>query len=189
MGAPSDYRIERMPFSEVETTIDWAAREGWNPGLNDAACFRAIDPNGFLMGVLDGKQVARVAMPIYDDCFAFCGLYIVDPAHRGRGCGLALTKASLDYIGDRNAGLDGVEAMAEKYRRLGYRTAHRSTRHIFRPSANQPVRPGSFRLPRCRLPSLRFTIGGIFSPRATRFSGSGSPNQERRPWAWSMPAV
>jgi hypothetical protein len=139
MGAPPDYRIERMPFAEVETAIDWAAREGWNPGLNDAACFHAIDPNGFLMGVLGGKPVARVSMPIYDDHFAFCGLYIVDPAYRGNGHGLALTKASLDYIGGRNAGLDGVEAMADKYRRLGYRTAHRSTRHIFTPDAKQHV--------------------------------------------------
>ena len=45
-----DYRIERMPFSGVETVIDWAAAEGWNPGLGDAACFYAIDPNGFFMG-------------------------------------------------------------------------------------------------------------------------------------------
>ena len=50
---------------------------------------------------------------------------------------LALTKASLDYIGDRNAGLDGVEAMAEKYARLGYRRAHRSTRHSFIPKQQQ----------------------------------------------------
>jgi GNAT superfamily N-acetyltransferase len=134
-----DYRIETMPLAEVETTIDWAAHEGWNPGLGDAACFYAIDPSGFLMGVLDGRPIARVAMPIYDDHFAFCGLYIVDPAYRGRGYGLALTKASLDYIGDRNAGLDGVEVMADKYRRLGYRTAHRSTRHVFRPQTEQTV--------------------------------------------------
>ena len=120
-----------MPFSGVETVIDWAGMEGWNPGLGDAACFYAIDPNGFFMGVLDGRPIARVSMPIYDDNFAFCGLYIVDPAYRGRGYGLALTKASLDYIGDRNARLDGVEAMAEKYARLGYRRAHRSTRHSF----------------------------------------------------------
>ena len=80
-------------------------------------------------------------MPVYDDNFAFCGLYIVDPAYRGRGFGLALTKASLDYIGDRNAGLDGVEAMAEKYARLGYRRAHRSTRHSFIPKQQQaPMR-------------------------------------------------
>lgn len=142
MAAPAGYRIETMPLAEVETTVDWAAREGWNPGLNDAACFHAIDPNGFLMGVYEGRPVARVAMPIYDDRFAFCGLYIVDPAFRGRGFGLALTEAGLAYIGDRNVGLDGVEAMAGKYRRLGYRTAHRSTRYIYQPTTEQTVPAG-----------------------------------------------
>jgi GNAT superfamily N-acetyltransferase len=138
MGQPQgDYRIEPMPFSGVETVIDWAAREGWNPGLGDAACFYAIDPSGFFMGVLDGRPVARVSMPIYDERFAFCGLYIVDPAYRGRGFGLTLTRASLDYIGDRNAGLDGVEAMAEKYARLGYQRAHRSTRYNFIPQRQE----------------------------------------------------
>jgi GNAT superfamily N-acetyltransferase len=139
MSAPRDYSIQTMPLAEIEAAIDWAAREGWNPGLNDAKCFHAIDPDGFFMGVLDGRPIARVSMPVYDDGFAFCGLYIVDPDYRGHGYGLALTKASLDYIGDRNAGLDGVEAMADKYRRLGYRTTHRSTRHIYQPSAKQHV--------------------------------------------------
>ena len=139
MSAPPDYRIERMPLAEVETTIDWAAREGWNPGLNDAACFHAIDPNGFLMGVLDGRPIARASALIYDDKFAFCGLHIVEQPYRGKGYGLALTKARLEYIGDRNAGLDGVENMVEKYARLGYRTAHRSTRHSFEPNTKQHV--------------------------------------------------
>ena len=61
MGVPQgDYLIETIPVPEVETVIDWAAGEGWNPGLGDAACFYAIDPNGFFMGVL-------VSLPIYDE--------------------------------------------------------------------------------------------------------------------------
>ena len=93
MGAPQgDYRVERMPFSGVETVIDWAAAEGWNPGLGDAACFYAIDPNGFFMGVLDGRPIARVAMLVYDESFAFCGLYMVDPAYRGHA------KTVHDYV-------------------------------------------------------------------------------------------
>jgi len=56
---------------------------------------------------------------------------------RGKGYGLALTEAMFDYVGDRNAGLDGVEAMAERYARLGFRTAHRSVRHSFTPTKVQ----------------------------------------------------
>jgi hypothetical protein len=87
MGEAQSYRIERMPFSEVEAAIDWAAREGWNPGLNDAACFYTIDRNGFFMGVLDGQPLARGSALIYDEDFAFCGLYIVERAYRGKAMG------------------------------------------------------------------------------------------------------
>jgi GNAT superfamily N-acetyltransferase len=134
-----DYRIGRMSLSHVEVAIDWAAAEGWNPGLNDAQCFYAIDSNGFFMGELDGRMIASGSAPIYDDQFAFIGLYIVEPAYRGQGYGLALTKAMFDYVGDRNAGLDGVEAMAERYARLGLRRAHRSVRYAFTPKATKTV--------------------------------------------------
>jgi GNAT superfamily N-acetyltransferase len=165
-GPLGSYRVETMPFSEVETAIDWAAREGWNPGLADAACFYTIDPNGFLMGVLDGRPIARVSMPIYDDDFAFCGLYIVDPTFRGQGYGLKLTEASLDYIGDRNAGLDGVEAMAAKYARLGYKRAHRSTRYAYTPQ--RAVRADPAILPLAQIPFAKLAAydrAHFFAPR------------------------
>jgi hypothetical protein len=92
------------------------------------------------MGVLDGRVVGRASAVIYDDHFAFCGLYIVAPEFRGRGYGMAITRARLRHIGARNAGLDGVTSTVDKYARLGYRTAHRSIRHTFTP--RRRVEPG-----------------------------------------------
>jgi len=130
MGDQSgDYRIGRMSLSDVEIAIDWAAKEGWNPGLNDAACFHAIDSHGFFKGELGGRMIASGSAPVYDAEFAFIGLYIVAPAFRGKGYGWALTDAMLAYADSRNVGLDGVEVMAERYARLGFRAAHRSVRH------------------------------------------------------------
>jgi hypothetical protein len=34
-----NYRIRRLNRSELELAIDWAASEGWNPGLHDADLF------------------------------------------------------------------------------------------------------------------------------------------------------
>ncbi|WP_165250676.1 GNAT family N-acetyltransferase [Paludisphaera soli] len=129
----STFRVEPMTRRELDLALEAAAREGWNPGRNDAECFWAIDPSGFFMGVLDGRVVGRASAVAYDDAFAFCGLYIVEPEFRGRGYGYAITQARLRHVGDRNAGIDGVPAMVEKYARLGYRTAHRSTRYAFTP--------------------------------------------------------
>jgi GNAT superfamily N-acetyltransferase len=123
-----------MSLSHVEVAIDWAAAEGWNPGLHDAQCFFAIDPRGFYMAMLDERMIASGAVPIYDAEFAFIGLYIVAPEFRGQGYGLALTKFMLAYAGNRNVGLD---VMAERYARLGFRTAHRSVRLAFTPNGTK----------------------------------------------------
>ncbi|MEQ8175876.1 MAG: hypothetical protein ABRQ26_12490 [Syntrophomonadaceae bacterium] len=39
MMIKSDYVIRSMNRSDLDIAVDWAAAEGWNPGLNDAECF------------------------------------------------------------------------------------------------------------------------------------------------------
>ena len=53
-----DYHIRAMTRDEVDVAVDWAAAEGWNPGLHDADCFYRADPQGFLVGLLDGEPIA-----------------------------------------------------------------------------------------------------------------------------------
>lgn len=125
----NNYVITHMSKDEVLIAIAWAEREGWNPGLHDVDCFYQTDPKGFFAGKLDGKIIAVGSAVIYDDQFAFCGFYMVDPAYRGQGFGMALTKARLKYIGHRNAGLDGVIPMVEKYARLGYTITYNNARY------------------------------------------------------------
>ena len=78
-------RIRSMRTDEISIAVDWAAAEGWNPGLADAACFSRVDPDGFLIGELDGAPVATVSCVNYSASFAFLGLYIVRRDMRGRG--------------------------------------------------------------------------------------------------------
>lgn len=125
----NEYKITRMNQPEVRIAVDWAANEGWNPGLDDARCFYAADPQGFFSGTLNGKIIAVGSAVIYDEQFAFCGLYIVDKAYRDHGYGLELTKARLKYVGDRNVGIDGVIDMLDKYQQLGYTLAHNNARY------------------------------------------------------------
>ena len=116
----ADYRIR----TELGVAVEWAAREGWNPGIHDAELFYLADRQGFFAGELDGQMVAAGSAVCYDEQFAFCGLYIVDPAFRGRGLGFALTEARLAYCGDRNVGIDGVLENVDIYRRVGYNPFH-----------------------------------------------------------------
>ncbi len=90
--------IRTMRLDEVAIAVDWANQEGWNPGINDAELFYQADPSGFFAGEVDGELVAVGSAVVYDDNFAFCGLYIVAPEHRGMGYGLELTKHRLNYF-------------------------------------------------------------------------------------------
>ena len=83
------YTIRKMRESEAQIALDWAAKEGWNPGLNDAQIFYNTDPEGFFIGEYEGEIVAVGSALCYDDNYAFCGLYIVAPEHRGKGFSLA----------------------------------------------------------------------------------------------------
>ena len=122
-------RIRAMRPEEIPIAIDWAAAEGWNPGLADAACFAIPDPHGFFVGEIDGEPVASVSCINYDDRFAFLGFYIVRPELRGRGYGLRIWKAAMAHAGSRTVGLDGVVAQQENYRKSGFRLAYRNVRY------------------------------------------------------------
>ena len=116
----NDLSIRTMRPDEISIAIDWAAGEGWNPGLADAACFATADPNGFLMGELDGVPVATVSCVKYSASFAFLGLYIVREDMRGRGYGLSIWHAAIAHAGRRVIGLDGV--VAQQLQKIWFRT-------------------------------------------------------------------
>jgi GNAT superfamily N-acetyltransferase len=117
-----------MAGGELGLALEWAAAEGWNPGLNDAESFYAADPGGFFLGVLGGEPIGCISAVAYDEHFGFLGLYIVKPQYRGRGFGLRLWHAAISYLGDRNVGLDGVVAEQENYKRSGFELAYRNIR-------------------------------------------------------------
>jgi hypothetical protein len=48
-----------MAGGDLEVVLDWAAGEGWNPGLHDAAAFAAVDPEGLLLGLVNGERSRR----------------------------------------------------------------------------------------------------------------------------------
>ncbi|CAA0105382.1 Uncharacterised protein [BD1-7 clade bacterium] len=122
------YQVRQMGQQEAQFFKEWAAREGWNPGLNDIDCFFPQDPNGFFAGFVNGAMVTTGSAIIYNDNFAFFGFLICHPDYRGEGYGLAITKERLTYVGDRCTGLDGVVDMQQKYRRNGFEIAFNNIR-------------------------------------------------------------
>lgn len=59
--------------------MDWAAAEGWNPGLADAQAFAAADPEGFRGAERDGELLACISAVRTGEDFGFIGFYIARP--------------------------------------------------------------------------------------------------------------
>jgi GNAT superfamily N-acetyltransferase len=127
--AADAYTIRPMRADEIALAADWAAAEGWNPGLSDAACFATVDGQGFLIGELDGQPAATISCVNYDGRFSFLGFYIVRPDLRGRGLGRKIWDAAIAHAGARTIGLDGVVAQQENYRKSGFKLAYRNVRY------------------------------------------------------------
>ncbi len=122
------YRVRVMSRAELDLAVDWARAEGWNPGLQDAGAFHAVDPAGFLVGLLDGRPVASLSVVRYPASFGFLGFYIVRPEARGRGYGWRLWQVGLRHLEGCTVGLDGVVAQQENYRKSGFALSHRNIR-------------------------------------------------------------
>lgn len=134
---PPGLEIRAMTRRDLDLAVSWAAEEGWNPGLADAAAFLAADPGGFLMGAVAGEPVCCISAVCYGDGFGFLGFYIVRPAWRGRGHGIAVWNAAMARFGGRVVGLDGVVAQQDNYRKSGFALEHRNVRY----GAAAPVAP------------------------------------------------
>ena len=127
-----------MDERELAMAVEWAAAEGWNPGIDDAKCFFAADPNGFFLGELEGRPVGCISAIAYDNAYGFLGLYIVAPDYRGRGFGLKLWRTAMAYLNERNVGLDGVLAQQANYRKSGFTLAYRSIRYQGKGGGSEP---------------------------------------------------
>ncbi len=133
--------IRPLTPAEVDLAVEWAAREGWNPGLSDASAFLAQDPAGFMGLFRDGDLAACISVVTYGPSFGFLGFYICRPDLRGQGLGWALWQAGMARLGARTVGLDGVVAQQANYARSGFVLAHRNIRYggIARPATGAPV--------------------------------------------------
>ena len=129
MSVPrTEFAIRTMSPADLDLALDWAAREGWNPGLGDAEAFLAADPGGFLIGTLAGEPVGCVSVVAYGEAFGFLGFYIVRPEFRGRGYGIRIWNAGMERLACRNVGLDGVVAQQDNYWRSGFQYAYANER-------------------------------------------------------------
>ena len=126
--------IRNIKAKEVEILLDWAAKEGWNPGIDDGSLFHTADPNGFFMAYEGARPVAGISVIQQGGAHGFLGLYICHPDYRGRGHGWAVWQAGMAYLDARTVGLDGVVEQQDNYRKSGFAFAYRNIRYAGTPT-------------------------------------------------------
>ncbi|MEM9282157.1 MAG: GNAT family N-acetyltransferase [Verrucomicrobiota bacterium] len=125
--------IRPLTRDEFEIAVDWAADEGWNPGLHDADVFWQTDPEGFYGAELDGRLAATGSVVSYSGRYGFMGFFIVREDLRGRGIGTRLWFHRRDLLKSRledgaSIGMDGVFDMQEWYAQGEFEFTHRNLR-------------------------------------------------------------
>lgn len=126
--------MRAMTRAELDTLVDWAAKEGWNPGIHDADIFWQTDPEGFVAAELDGELIGGGSIVSYDGRFGFMGFFIIRPEHRSQGLGTKLWFHRRDRLISRLQapvviGMDGVFAMQDFYAQGGFVLSHRDLRY------------------------------------------------------------
>ncbi|WP_193212962.1 GNAT family N-acetyltransferase [Luteolibacter marinus] len=125
--------IRLLTRAEFDTAVEWAAAEGWNPGLHDADVFWNTDPEGFVGAEYHGELVATGSVVSYEGRYGFMGFFIVRDGLRGQGIGTRLWFHRRDRLRERlrpgaAIGMDGVFNMQDWYAKGGFVFSHRNLR-------------------------------------------------------------
>lgn len=127
-----EMQIKTASRAEVEVIIEWAAQEGWNPGIHDAGIFYETDPESFFIGYIGNKPIAAISNVSYGPAFSFIGLYIVVPEYRGKGYGYQIWQHAMQHKAN-NSGLDGVLEQQSNYHKRGFHRAYKHIRYKMQP--------------------------------------------------------
>ncbi|MEM9016958.1 MAG: GNAT family N-acetyltransferase [Verrucomicrobiota bacterium] len=117
---------------ELDLAVEWARKEGWNPGIDDADIFWDSDPEGFVCVERGGEVIGTGSIVSYGD-FGFMGFFIVREDLRLQGVGAPFwhwrKERLLDRLNSGGAiGMDGVFEMQSFYTKGGFEFSHRNIR-------------------------------------------------------------
>lgn len=180
----SDLTIRAMTRREADRLVEWAANEGWNPGLHDADLFWEAEPNAFIAAEMDGELIGGGTIASYGGEFGFMGFFIVRPDWRGQGLGDRLWQNRREMLlsrlkPGRPIGMDGVFTMQDYYAKGGFVFAHRDLRFQFTIPTDWPTTEAAMRADSALAPLSEVPFAEVAAYDRTCFPAPREPFLER----------
>jgi GNAT superfamily N-acetyltransferase len=119
---------------------------GWNQTAADWERFLDASPLGCFVAESDGEVCGTVTTIVYESRFAWVGMVLVDPKHRGQGIGTGLLHQGIGYLdslGIATIKLDATPEGKPIYQKLGFVTEYEIERWVLNAAERQTKRESS----------------------------------------------
>ena len=115
--------LEIRPFTpaDLDVVTALAREQDFAPGIGDIEIYANTDRQGVWLAWQDNAPVGCIAAVTYNPDYAFIGLFVVKPEHRGQGIGRRLWHHALKTLsGVQCIGLEAAVQMVGFYERAGF---------------------------------------------------------------------
>jgi GNAT superfamily N-acetyltransferase len=91
-------RLRLMAIEDISKAVRLSDIAGWNQRTADWERFLSADLKGCFAAECEGRIVGTSATIIYEGRFAWIGMVVVDPQHRGQGLGTLLLERAIQHL-------------------------------------------------------------------------------------------
>lgn len=91
-------QLRIMTKSDIPAGMRLKEIAGWNQTEQDWSRFLESSERGCFVAEVGGQVRGTVTTIIYENRFAWVGMVLVDPQHRGKGLGTKLLKAAIEHL-------------------------------------------------------------------------------------------
>ncbi|HUU13529.1 MAG TPA: GNAT family N-acetyltransferase [Terriglobia bacterium] len=119
----ADMNLRLMTTADIPAGMRLKDIAGWNQTLADWERFMRASPGGCFAAEVGDAVVGTATTIVYEERFAWIGMVLVDPEHRGRGIGTRLLEKTiehLDALGVPTLKLDATPQGKPIYEKLGF---------------------------------------------------------------------
>ena len=138
--------LEIRPFTpgDLDVVTALAREQDFAPGVGDIEIYANTDRQGVWLAWQDDAPVGCIAAVTYNPDYAFIGLFVVKPEHRGQGIGRQLWQHALKTLNSVECiGLEAAVQMVGFYEKAGFQKDCITTRRQMLCRSDQSQHPNT----------------------------------------------